>query len=388
MSRRRVPWSVTAAVSVVCSAALAQDAVTPGADSEDQQDAAALEARGVDYWNGRGVPQDASKSAEFFERAAAADRPVAQLLLANQLRYGIGVPADPPRAHELYRAAAVHGLAPAQAYLGWTYLGGGGFPRDFAEAQKWLRAAASQGDANALFFLSRMYFSGDGVDRDLDLYRALNTRSAELGNPPALLETAARLLNEPEHRDLARGMHLLEKGAEAGVREAKLALGLEYLQGLAVTRDYDGAARWLEQAWEKKSAAAGFVLGHMYAHGLGRVPDPARAEALHTQALEIATPNEKNTFAWTLATTVDPEFRDGAKAVAVMEAMLSDAKLRTPAYLDTLAAAYAENDQFDRAVETQKQAMAVLPATAKPTIEAFRARLEQYERREPYREQR
>ena len=379
---------VMAAAAAVWSGALAQEGGLAGDSFGGEQDPAVLEARGLDYWSGRGVPQDAARAAQLFERAAAADRPVAQALLANQLQFGIGVPADPKRALELYRAAAAHGVASAQLFLGLSYLQEQGGRRDFAEAEKWLRAAAAQGDPGALHFLSRMYLAGDGVGRDLDLYRALNTRAAELGSPAALVESGVRLLYEPDHRDPSRGLHFLEKGAELGARDAQFALGFEYLLGNNVRRNLDVAARWFDQAWQKKSVLAAFWLSHMHAHGLGRSQDSERADELLQQALAVAGPDEKNGFAWQLATHPDADMRDGAKAVAIMEAMLSDAKLRTPAFIDTLAAAYAENTQFGRAVDAQRQAIATIPPVSPQTAAAFRGRLELYERGQPYRESR
>jgi hypothetical protein len=49
-----------------------------------------------------------------------------------------------------------------------------------------------------------------------------------------------------------------------------------------------------------------------------------------------------------------------------------------------LAAAYAENGQFDQAVRTQKEAMVLI--TSETALKDYRSRLDLYEANEPYRE--
>jgi hypothetical protein len=67
-----------------------------------------------------------------------------------------------------------------------------------------------------------------------------------------------------------------------------------------------------------------------------------------------------NGLAWLLSTSRYPEVRDGRIAVAFAEKAAAATTRKDPAILDTLAAAYAEDGQFDKAVSTQKEAMAML----------------------------
>ena len=55
-------------------------------------------------------------------------------------------------------------------------------------------------------------------------------------------------------------------------------------------------------------------------------------------------------------------------------------------HLDTLAAAYAETGQFDRAVETQREAIAALLAADMGEQEGLERRLQAYQRAQPWRE--
>jgi tetratricopeptide (TPR) repeat protein len=91
-----------------------------------------------------------------------------------------------------------------------------------------------------------------------------------------------------------------------------------------------------------------------------------------------------NNLAWLLATSPDPELRDGPRAVESAEKALAATKRRNVRYLGTLAAAYAEAGDFGKAVSTQKEAMALL--TDEKTKADFASRLKLYESNTPYRE--
>jgi tetratricopeptide (TPR) repeat protein len=59
-----------------------------------------------------------------------------------------------------------------------------------------------------------------------------------------------------------------------------------------------------------------------------------------------------NDFAWILATAPDPALRDGPRAVALAEKACELSKYSDPLLIGTLAAAYAEAGQFEKAVKT------------------------------------
>ena len=75
-------------------------------------------------------------------------------------------------------------------------------------------------------------------------------------------------------------------------------------------------------------------------------------------------------MAWLLATLDDVELRDGKRALA--HASVAVEAEPSSAHLDTLAAAYAETGQFDRAIVIQREALAALT----PPDDSLRAGLE------------
>ncbi|MCX7665625.1 MAG: tetratricopeptide repeat protein [Gemmataceae bacterium] len=92
-----------------------------------------------------------------------------------------------------------------------------------------------------------------------------------------------------------------------------------------------------------------------------------------------------NDLAWTLATSPIDKIRDKKLAVEYAERVCQLTDYKNGVYLDTLAAAYAENDEFDKAVEYQKKAMQAVnsPVNNKDAEK----RLELYQNKKPYREE-
>ena len=96
-----------------------------------------------------------------------------------------------------------------------------------------------------------------------------------------------------------------------------------------------------------------------------------------------------NSLAWLLATCPDGNSRDGREALELATRACELTQHRVAAYVDTLAAAYAELGQFDRAVATQKAALQLAEEEGRPQeIAEFRERLRLFEDRKPYREDR
>jgi tetratricopeptide (TPR) repeat protein len=117
------------------------------------------------------------------------------------------------------------------------------------------------------------------------------------------------------------------------------------------------------------------------------------AIARYREVLAVAPDdrNARNDLAWLLATVEDPQIRDGAEAVRLAKSLVAEPEKATSSNWDTLAAAYAEANQFDRAIESAEKAltgaMAAQPADA-ANIERIRGRLEGYRRGQPHREPR
>jgi tetratricopeptide (TPR) repeat protein len=96
-----------------------------------------------------------------------------------------------------------------------------------------------------------------------------------------------------------------------------------------------------------------------------------------------------NLLARVLAASSDSSQRNGAEAVELAERAVQLTRGQDPAYLDTLAAAYAEAGRFPEAVDTARRALALArQQNQDQVLQALNARLRLYEARKPYRETR
>jgi tetratricopeptide (TPR) repeat protein len=113
--------------------------------------------------------------------------------------------------------------------------------------------------------------------------------------------------------------------------------------------------------------------------------DKAIADYNHALAVNPNDVDACNSLAWLYATRPEAKYRDGAKAFenASKAYQLDGGKFW--GYLDTLAAAYAENGDFANA--QQWEAKAIELATADKDKQKCRSRLELYKQRKPYRQE-
>ena len=89
-----------------------------------------------------------------------------------------------------------------------------------------------------------------------------------------------------------------------------------------------------------------------------------------------------NRYGWALATSPIRAYRDGPAAIQYATRACELVSWKKANELDTLAAAYAEDGQFDQAIKWQTSA---LNAEGRIDRDDFEARLAMYQKREPFR---
>jgi tetratricopeptide (TPR) repeat protein len=93
-----------------------------------------------------------------------------------------------------------------------------------------------------------------------------------------------------------------------------------------------------------------------------------------------------NSIAWLRATSPQQSLRDGKQAVSVATRACELTEWKNWAYLDTLAAAYAEAGDFENALKFQSQAVELSAAASVDQQSGMHKRHELYRKKKPHRE--
>jgi TPR repeat protein len=233
---------------------------------------------------------------------------------------------------ENYLHAIALGSADAMYALGVLYLNDHYGEENQASGVTLLKQAADMNLSDASMFLGHLYYAGEVVDRNLDEARSYYVEASELDNAFAR-RAYARFLLDPDT-------------AQPGDPRA-----LEWLDELAKQQD---------------DAEAMVLLGNLHARGVGVKSNLRRAVGYYKNAVKTQPQNATivNEVAWTLTVSDLEDLKRERYALSIMDELMSndDIARRRPEYLDTWAAAYAANGDFERAISLQEEALAVAEA--------------------------
>ena len=96
--------------------------------------------------------------------------------------------------------------------------------------------------------------------------------------------------------------------------------------------------------------------------------------------------NAKNNLAMILSTEPDDSLRDGKTALRIATEIAEETQYQNYSTLDTLAAALAENENYDQAIITIKKAISIARSTGKTTVtSSLINKLETYKSGKPFR---
>jgi tetratricopeptide (TPR) repeat protein len=108
----------------------------------------------------------------------------------------------------------------------------------------------------------------------------------------------------------------------------------------------------------------------------------ATADFQQALALNPQSPAAYRSTAWMLATCPVERYRNGPKAIEAATRLAQLREGESPDVLETLAAAYAADGQFAKAIAYQEQAITL---TSDATVQrAYRERLTRYQQNQPY----
>jgi TPR repeat protein len=265
-------------------------------------------------------------------------------LLANSLLarifWKIANTATDPEAREAaldevmenYLHAIGLGSADSMYALGVLYLNNNYGEENKPSGVTLLKQAAQMNYSDAAMFLAHLHYAGEVVDKDLGTARDYYAQASELDNSFAQ-RSYARFLLDPE------------ADQESDPRVA------DWLEGLA--REDDDAEAML-------------LLGNLHARGVGVKQNFRKAVGWFKDAVKVSPENASivNEVAWTLTVSDLQGLKRKGYALSIMDTLMdnNEAARRRPEYLDTWAAAYAANGDFDRAISVQEEALTVAEA--------------------------
>ncbi len=198
-----------------------------------------------------------------------------------------------------------------------------------------------------------------------ELHYFLGSLLEEDGKPGEAIEAYTRVIgHKPGYRNAHRNLGRLWRAAGDNAR----------------------AARHLAEAVRlgERSAAVHHQLAGIY-YGMGRIGEAA-AQLREVLKLAPRDLSAANNLAWILATNADDSVRDGAEAVRWAMLPVEASRGQDPRALDTLAAAWAERGEFDKAVKTIEAALELAKGKDPKLTAKLQARLGRYRGSQPWRE--
>ncbi len=186
------------------------------------------------------------------------------------------------------------------------------------------------------------------------------------------------LLNEEQNQDRAirdfdEAIRINPRTALAYIGRGRVRVAKGYYN--KAFTDYDQALRL-----DPNNARAYYFRGlgkwhkRLYEMAISDLEQVVKINPSHLSALDL--------LAWLLATSPEAKYRDGERAIQLATNECELTGWINAVALNTLAAAYAESDQFDEAVSYQSRA---LENCRTSPAETFRQRLDLYKQGKPYR---
>ena len=339
----------------------------------------ALAALSYLYDQGLGVARDKDEALLLAREAAQLGDGYSRVYVGMAL-----MDVDIEEARSWLLQAVEDGYQPAYVHLAQSFRSTVADEPDPEEAKRWYEAAAEEGSVAASLAIAYMYRDGELGDPDSKEAARRFSVLADGGSAAAKAALAHLYLFDDEvDRDVARAFALYKEAAEQGVTNAYTGLGYLHETGTGTEVDLDTAKTWYRRAAEEDDPVAQYRLGSLIFQS---TQEDKIATALYwfERAASVGHAGGENNAAWILATSRHDRIRNGTLALHLAQRAV--AQDESPGTLDTLAAAYAENGDFARAVDTQRMAIKGISVETENLRAELAGRLARYEAGEPWRE--
>jgi len=207
---------------------------------------------------------------KWLRKAASQDHKEALFLLGYAHAMGRNVKYDPSLASQFYERAALLGHESACINLGTMHWSGEAGQVSLKKAKYWYKREARLGSIQSQRQLGIIYFTEKNYSKAF----LWNTKAAEEDDAHAQVNLGCMYLDGlATDRNVNFALELFEKSGKGGVSEGWMRLGMAYLNGDGIQKDYTKAAKFLLIAAlagnDSAESDAQYFLSIMFKNGYG-----------------------------------------------------------------------------------------------------------------------
>jgi TPR repeat protein len=301
-----------------------------------------------------GQPRDGVR---WIEIAAIANDRDAQKHLAGAYERGDNVDKDSDLARKWYAEAGQGGEVSAMLWMADYYSALPPSASSHKGEEGWLESAMDSGNIDAAMRLAALYENDEagavgGPQAAAAIYRALDTN---YNNAEARRRLANMLLHSAsiEHNSV-EARRLLALDADRGDMRSRVELGMLMTQGVWGADQVNDGMRMLEKGAQEGDSGAMVELGMALYYA--DPPQRERGLAYFQQAADKSNSTGANNLAWVLCTSPDAQILDARKGLEIAH-KIADGVNAPLGYVDTLAACYAAEGDFEQAERVERDGL-------------------------------
>ena len=218
--------------------------------------------------DGSGGPRDIAAAAQWFQRSAASEDPVALFQLGLLARLGDESLGLGPARGWFERAARAGHVQGMVAYA--LALRASPIPQDAIAARQWAERAAQQGSPEGMYQLAQLLDEGLGGERDAAGARVWYERAAEANLAEGAFQAGMMWADgEGGEQDDIAARRWLRIAAESNYAPAQGQYGLMLYQGRGGEADPVAAAHWFGEGARGGDAESQYLYAFVLAQGEG-----------------------------------------------------------------------------------------------------------------------
>jgi TPR repeat protein len=273
---------------------------------------------------------------------------------------------DDALSFKLYQRMATSNVVEAFGNLAYAYENGLGVKKSEKKGSIWRKKDCECGDAEKQFsYANRLYYGFGAKKNKREAFKWYYEAGKKNFSKAYSILGQCFHFGEGTKRNPEKAITWYEKAAENGETDVYHKLGLLYL---AEYKNKELKARKNDPLLKSKSQFQKKAV-----HWLMRSAEQGDVDA-------------QNHVAWILATSNDCVIRNGVEAEKWVKKAIRTKDLANAYWMDTLAAAYAEQGKFDDAVTTQKKVISMLKMENVRKRKEFYDRLKSYQEKRPWRD--